>query len=153
MSSFLSNDYTEVECVLNKLGKNYIDKIPEDVLKTIRENRNQHYTYDVDLNNLKIGHNISRNALSILAILYLRYWEEDPDNILELKDKFIKNEQEYRRKINKNTELINTRRFNNHSNNNQFNKVQETALIEVKDNFWTKVRGFFKKMFINESEK
>ena len=141
MNSILENAYTEVNCILELLGEQYIKKVPQKVLDVIYSNKNENYKFDLNLKNEISKINISRNALIIISILNLKYWEENDSEKLKLKNVYDKNEQVYQAKINR------------YKNDNWLNKdiektstVKETNLIVMEDNtIWNKIKMFIKK--------
>ena len=143
MKSILENAYTEVNCILELLGEQYIKKVPQKVLDVIYSNKNENYKFDLNLKNEISKINISRNALIIISILNLKYWEENDSEKLKLKNVYDKNEQVYQAKINR------------YKNDNWLNKdiektstVKETNLIVMEDNtIWNKIKMFIKKIF------
>lgn len=143
MNSILENAYTEVNCILELLGEQYIKKVPQKVLDVIYSNKNENYKFDLNLKNEISKINISRNALIIISILNLKYWEENDSEKLKLKNVYDKNEQVYQAKINR------------YKNDNWLNKdiektstVKETNLIVMEDNtIWNKIKMFIKKIF------
>ena len=142
MNSILENAYTEVNCILELLGEQYIKKVPQKVLDVIYSNKNENYKFDLNLKNEISKINISRNALIIISILNLKYWEENDSEKLKLKNVYDKNEQVYQAKINR------------YKNDNWLNKdiektstVKETNLIVMEDNtIWNKIKMFIKKV-------
>lgn len=143
MNSILENAYTEVNCILELLGEQYIKKVPQKVLDVIYSNKNENYKFDLNLKNEISKINISRNALIIISILNLKYWEENDSEKLKIKNVYDKNEQVYQAKINR------------YKNDNWLNKdiektstVKETNLIVMEDNtIWNKIKMFIKKIF------
>lgn len=143
MNSILENSYAEVSWILETLGEQYIKKVPKKVLDVIYSNKNENYKFDLNLKNEISKINISRNALIIISILNLKYWEENDSEKLKLKNVYDKNEQVYQAKINR------------YKNDNWLNKniektstVKETNLIVMEDNtIWNKIKMFIKKIF------
>ena len=131
MNSVLCNSYTEVSYILDILGEEYKNKLPEKILKLIYTNKNDDYKINLNFDITKNNINISRNALIIISILNLKYWEYDELKKDKLKNLYAKNEKIYQNKI------------NNYKNDNWLNKnkqtienkpVQETYLIPKKNN-------------------
>lgn len=48
MNSILENAYTEVNCILELLGEQYIKKVPQKVLDVIYSNKNENYKFDLN---------------------------------------------------------------------------------------------------------
>ena len=87
-------NYREIYLILNKLGKEYIDKIPPNIYRYIVENMDT----EADQNN-----RISKETISFIAVLHYKYWLQ---NELE-KDKFLRILTENQAKMNENNNLEN----------------------------------------------
>ena len=124
MNKILSNSYTEVSYILNILGDEYKSKIPSQILKCIYNNKNNNYKFNIDTNIEEA--NISRNALIIISIFNLKYWENDEVEKERLRKIYNINEQIFQKKIN---EYV----------------IEEKSLIIKDDNsIWSKIKNFFK---------
>ena len=96
--------YSEVYQVLNLLGNEYINKLPNSLLNMLKEKRNINYNpqyiEDIPLNK----QNIRKETLAIIALLHLNYWCDNEKEKLELKQILKNNEdryqQEFRNKYN-----------------------------------------------------
>ena len=68
-----SKNYVEVLTVLDKLDSTEFNMIPEDVIDTIRESADSSdYVLEID-SNVKLEEQISKEALSVLTYIILRY--------------------------------------------------------------------------------
>ena len=141
--------YSEVYQILNFLGNDYIDKLPNSLINMLREKReinyNPEYTDDMPLNE----QNIKKETMSIIALLYLNYWCEDENEKLEVKQILKSNEDKYqvelREKYNPDNIFFNQHR-NSSIDNTQNN--QELALIEANSIKWyMKIWKTIKKLF------
>lgn len=141
--------YSEVYQILNLLGNDYIDKLPNSLINMLREKReinyNPEYTDDMPLNE----QNIKKETMSIIALLYLNYWCEDENEKLEVKQILKSNEDKYqvelREKYNPDNIFFNQHR-NSSIDNTQNN--QELALIEANSIKWyMKIWKTIKKLF------
>lgn len=153
MDEALKNAYAEVNQVLDILGNKYKKKVPYKIRKLFKEKQNPNYKI-----NGKIQE-ISKNALIIISILNLKYWEKDPEKIKVLKDQYNKNEIEYQQKINiyKQKNWLSNRRANTHKQEwckeNNFcdlykkREVEEMGLQKLNPSMIDKIRLFFKRLF------
>lgn len=66
--------YSEVYSVLNLLGDYFIEKIPVDTYKMIKEKRNKDYNPIYNLNISLDKQKISRRSLSVIALFDVNYW-------------------------------------------------------------------------------
>lgn len=91
--------YSEVYQILNLLGNEYIDKLPNSLFNMLKEKRNTDYTptyiEDIPLNK----QNIKKETLSVLALLHLNYWCENEKEKLELKQLLKDNEDKYQQEL------------------------------------------------------
>lgn len=66
--------YSEVYEILNILGKDYIEKIPNELYKFIEENRNKKIEIKIDYNIQVENQKISNEAIEFISLLNLKYW-------------------------------------------------------------------------------
>lgn len=141
--------YSEVYQILNLLGNEYIDKLPTSLINMLREKRetnyNPVYVDDIPLNE----QNIRKETMSIIVLLYLNYWCEDDNEMLEVKNILRKNENEYQENLRKKYNSDNIFNNKNNSRNNVQNN-QELALIETDNIKWYKkiwhlIKSLFRK--------
>lgn len=135
--------YSEVYQVLNLLGNEYIDKLPNSLLNILKEKRNISYTpqyiEDIPLNK----QNIKNETLAIIALLHLNYWCENEKEKIELKQILKNNEDKYQQELrNKyNTENI----FKKHKRENIVEA--QVSMIEYKEplfkRFISKIKNIF----------
>ena len=91
--------YSEVYQILNLLGNEYIDKLPTSLINMLREKRETNYN-PVYTDNMPLNEqNIKKETMSIIVLLYLNYWCEDDNEILEVKNILRKNENEYQKEL------------------------------------------------------
>jgi hypothetical protein len=109
--------YAEVYSVLNKLGENYISKLPKDLYELICKKSNQ-YVGNVNKLSPKTAH--------FLAVLHYKYWTNTEEEKQELKNIFLENEK-------KNKEFI-----------EEIPKEEEKANVQLID---TKNLKWYEKIF------
>lgn len=140
--STLCSAYSEVYEVLNYLGEDYKERIPSKLLYLFEKSKINNY--DVNLNN------ISRNALVIISILNLRYWEKSPDKIEKLKNIYNENEIRFQKRVNQYKEKWNSKNINNSNfieNNNIKNQEEKKYLIVRNESIFSFIKRFIKKLF------
>ena len=130
-------NYREINLILNKLVKEYIDKIPPNIYRYIVENMDT----EADQNN-----RISKETISFIAVLHYKYWLQ---NELE-KDKFLRILTENQAKMNENNNLENMFKK---GKNEQFTDIKaenepvnNMQLVRV-EKWYNKVIRFFKRIF------
>ena len=131
-------NYREIYLILNKLGKEYIDKIPPNIYQYIVENMDT----ETDQNN-----RISKETISFIAALHYKYWLQNEQE----KDKFLRILTENQSKINKS---YNVENMLNIGKDEQTTKIKEEneqehsnkQLIRA-EKWYDKIFSFFKKLF------
>ena len=135
--------YSEVYQVLNLLGNEYIDKLPNSLFNMLKEKRNTNYNLqyieDIPLNK----QNIRKETLAIIALLHLNYWCDNEKEKLELKQILKNHEDKYQQELrNKyNSEDIFKKRIQENIVKNQ------VSMIEYKEplfkRFISKIKSIF----------
>lgn len=132
--------YIEVYSVLELLGEEYINRIPESLYTMIKNNvmnsKGLKYKSLKDINK----NNIQKKSLAMIALLHTNYWLESQREKDELNkifaDNFIKNEEERRKKFNPD---------NIFNNNLKIEAKKEVDIIVYKEpSLWKKIIGKIK---------
>ena len=148
------NAYTEVYTILQDLDEEEYKKIPPEVIKAIKENRNLEYYFELD-NDLELKEQtLLPQTKVILFNLYRDYLATT-----EQKEKIIKMQNEERAKI----ELKKKKMYNSELFPNKESKIEEERqenakdeikekeensldLVEYKPSFLNKVWGYIKRL-------
>lgn len=135
----------EVDEILNYLSEEDLLKIPEEVRKSIRENKDKEYFWEYDETKELKEQNVSRDTIIILSYLNMEYLLDEKQKELmkqihELNEKKL---EESKKEKYSTQDLFKT----NKSYNNKAEKIQEQALVEYKEKFFSKVINFIKKFF------
>ena len=150
--------YSELYAILQMLGKEYIDKIPEKIYKSIESRKDD--TYNPIYNDMEevLEGRVKRKTVSMLALLdynyfstsetdrmYMRYILEENEN------KYKKDKNEYRI-VDENKEDVNDN--NNISDNNEDNsnnlirngmiEYKESGIKKLFNNIILKIKEMFK---------
>ena len=130
-------NYREIYLILNKLVKEYIDKIPPNIYRYIVENMDT----EADQNN-----RISKETISFIAALHYKYWLQNKQE----KEKFLRILTENQAKMNENNNLENMFKK---GKNEQFTDIKaenepvnNMQLVRV-EKWYNKVIRFFKRIF------
>ncbi len=154
MEDLYRKAYKEVYEILQYIPEEELKKIPPDILKTIELNMDKEYNYIVNDWEDFEEQNLLKESKAILAVIYRDYWAnpEQRKRILAKQNYDIKiHEEELVKKYNPDNifkKLSNTQEtieieIPKNSNN--------TALIEYKESFFTKLKNFiFKILHINK---
>lgn len=156
--------YAEVYSIIEKLGDRYKEKIPKKFIEYIDENRNKDYILE-NITEENISELIiSRDALVILSLLNLNYWEEDDKEKARLLEIYKQNDEKKFGNYNNQDWLKNTSKIENNIEESELKLEQEEAkdssktkddefLIVVNENsIIYKVKKFIKKI-INKWKK
>ena len=146
-----SNIYTEVDAVLDSIGEEYKSKVPIKLIKLIKKYKNDLYPVKYDLNKPLHEQNISKEALSIIALIHLNYWCKDENEKKELykifQDNEIKNENEKRLKYSPNNIFKNKYKDVKTEENADQVFNQNVQMTVYKENILKKCINFIKKIF------
>lgn len=71
------NAYSEVFELMKSIDRNDLDKIPMNILKAIRDNRNEEYVPKINFDN--ISQSMCKDALELYIWLYKTYMVQDKD--------------------------------------------------------------------------
>lgn len=87
--------YSEVDEFIELLNDRDKQKIPEDIRKIFKSEKDKEYKKGIDLNIPIKDQNLKRETLAIIAMLNLKYWCEDEKERQKLKEIYEKNEIKY----------------------------------------------------------
>lgn len=77
---------SEVDVILNQFPSELLEKIPSNLLNTIKENKHKSYMFNYDKNKSLIEQKISEKAKDLISAIYLRYicGEEEKKELIEI---------------------------------------------------------------------
>ena len=153
--------YSELYAILQMLGKEYIDKIPEKIYKSIESRKDD--TYNPIYNDMEevLEGRVKRKTVSMLALLdynyfsttetdrmYMRYILEENENKYrkEKKEYKIVNIDEDQKKVDDNIkeiEQINNDNYNN-INKNEMIEYKESGIKKLFNNIIVKIKEIFR---------
>ena len=90
--------YKEVNQILDMMGQKYKNKINRNLLKALKEKEAKDYQTKINPNLSFLEQKISRKALSILAVLNVKYWSEDEYEKERLINLYYENSKKYNMK-------------------------------------------------------
>lgn len=137
--------YSEVDEILDLLEDEYAKRIPEKIRTFIKEERDNKYKPMIDVDKPLLEQNISREAMILLAVVYLNYLCDSEQEKQELLNEFAQNENE-KKKIEEryNPDNLFKKREKIISQN-----AQEIQMIEYKEkNFIQKILSKIKAIFM-----
>lgn len=149
--NFNSNVYSEVNAVLDSISEEYKSKVPIKLIRLIKKYKNDLYSVTYDLNKPLHEQNISKEALSMIALIHLNYWCKDENEKKELykifQDNEIKNENEKSLKYSPNNIFKNKYKDVKTEENNNREIDQNVQMTVYKENILKKCINFIKKIF------
>lgn len=136
MTQTYRNAFAEVYEIINYLEDNDYNKIPEEILKVIEEERNKEYTYFIDESIPFVEQEMLPETRAILFNFFRDYFstQEQKEKILN----FQKNERdklEEKKKV-EYGEIDNI--FNNSRVNNRKETIVENKLVNIRELSWYK---------------
>lgn len=139
-----SRAYVEVLEIIKHMGKEYQEKIPQNLLQLFENNKDENYQYIIDnTKNIK-EHKLLDETLGLLSIIELKYWANAEEK--ELLNKALQdNERKYQEKL---SEIYNTDNlFKDKKEKTKNIDENENSLIEFKESafkrFINKIKKFF----------
>ena len=141
--------YSEVYGVLNAVDEEYIRKVPKKMIDLIIKNKDNSMNFEYDLKKRLNEQNISREALSMIALIHLNYWCENEQEKAELnrifKENAIKNEEERRLKYSPDNIFKNKKEVVHKEE-----ASQNMQMVEYKENVFKRVINFIKSIFVKK---
>lgn len=141
----------EVHVILNNTNLNDVSKIPVSFVEFIEENEDTEYQPTINFNLPLENQNLKPETISILSLLYLKYWCENEEQKDDFQELLKKNEETYQEELKKqyNPEDL----FKNKENTKKINEVtnEEASAstnlpIEVKKpNIFQRIINWIKK--------
>ncbi len=138
--------YTEILEIIKYFPQEEYDKIPKERIEFFKNNMDKNYNFTIDPEIDLSEQNISKETNAIIISLFQDYFatENQKEKIKEvLKTNEQNAEIKKREKYNPDNLFKNTRRTITES---QENKTEETALVEYKENFFTKFKSFIMRL-------
>ena len=153
--------YSELYSILQMLGKEYIDKIPEKIYKTIEKRKDDSYNpvYN-DMEEVLEGR-VKRKTVSMLALLDYNYFSTTETDRMYMRYILEENEKKYRKEKNeykivdidedqkkvddniKEIEQINNDNYNN-INKNEMIEYKESGIKKLFNNIIVKIKEIFR---------
>lgn len=146
--------YSELYAILQMLGKEYIDKIPEKIYKTIEKRKDD--TYNPVYNDMEevLEGRVKRKTVSILALLDYNYFSKSETDRMymryileENESKYTKEKKDYRI-VGINNENVNSTSdmndLNIGLNRNEMIEYKESGIKKIFNNIILKIMELFR---------
>lgn len=99
MSTYTKETYSEICEFLELVGNKYVNKIPGKLLQLFEENKSNDYVPHINPNIPIKEQSLNEDTLAIIALLNLKYWCDDEDEISRLTEIYKSNERIYQEKL------------------------------------------------------
>ena len=139
----------EVDEVLNYLSEEDLQKIPEDIRQTIKENKDKEYVWEYDETKELKDQGLSRDTIIILSYLNMEYLlnEKQKELMKQIHELNDRKAEEEKAKQYSSEDIFKNKRLQEEEKQ-ETNQIQENALVVYKESFFTKminkIKNFFK---------
>lgn len=99
MTTYTKEVYSELYEFLGLIDYKYVKKIPSKLLQFFKENRSKNYIPHIKIDIPVREQSFNEGTLAIIALLNLKYWCEDEQEIKRLKQVYKNNEDKYQEKL------------------------------------------------------
>lgn len=144
----LNKRLTEVDEVLNYLDEDELKKIPEEIRKLIKDNKDKEYFWKYDENKPLKDQNLSRDTFSFLSYLNMEYLlnDEERNIINQIHAENERKEEKIKAEKYKTEDLF--KRSNIKTEGNEIkNELNELSITEYKENFFKRLLNKLKGLF------
>lgn len=133
--------------ILNKF--NLTGRIPRNVIDNIRNNQDENWVYTYDDNLELYEQKISKETAIMFSAIYLMYICDDEKEKEELREIYIKNEEDIKKYLN-NTDIFEERVNKIKKTEEQKTSLELAIAPEAKKSIWGKVKEWIK-FILNKS--
>lgn len=141
--------YKEIYEILKIFPNELVSKIPKEKIDFFYNNMDKNYKYDISVETFD-GQTMLEETTAILTILFRDYWATP-----QQREKILNYEETFKRKMQEkaNMQYNSEELFKNKEIKMPVNEhVQETALVEYKENIFQRIKNIILKLF-NKSNK
>ena len=139
--------YSEVYQILEGLGDEYKNLIPEKLYKLIKTNRLKNYDPKIYFNTPLTEQDINKKTTAFLCMLHYNYWCKDETEKNVIDEILEHNENEKREKYFKYQENFDTKKINNKMRMPKNTSDCNALIIEENKNWIYKMVNRLKKLF------
>lgn len=141
MSAEIKKAYSEIYEILQLLGSEFVDKIPNEFIEFIDKEKDNDYYPNIKKDIPLEEQNLLEDTINILAMLKLDYWCENEEEKEELKSILMENECIYQEDLREKYNLDNIFKRKEIENPNNLP-------IEIeKVNLWKRILRYIQKLF------
>lgn len=152
----------QVDEILNYLNLEELKKIPENVRKTIKDNKDKNYTWKYDVSKKLEEQNLNRKSIAILSYLNMEYLLNDEQRKLMEQIHRVneqKQEEEKRKQYNpknifenkSNIKEDKTIQVASNESTSKESKESKNLAMTKKDRWYNKIKLYIKSLFSKKS--
>lgn len=148
MENTVKDIYSEVYAILNMLGKEYINKLPNDIYNIIKEEKSTEYNPVYATTVALDKQDVKKETISIIAFLHLNYWCNEEEKI-KLRELFDENEDKYQeeQEVEQEDEEI-----QDDNNEIEIGKEFLSMIVYKEENFAQRIFNKIRKLFSRKKE-
>ena len=139
----------ELDEVLEHLSYENLNKIPTEIRKAIKQEKDNEYFWKYDKTKTLGEQNLNRKTIAMLSYLNMEYLlnEKQKDAMKKIHDQYEKmNEEELREKYNPDN-LFKKNETSNLNNKENTTVNEQVSMVKYKENIFKKIFRFIKKLF------
>lgn len=154
MENTVKDIYSEVYAILNMLGKEYIDKLPNDIYNIIKEEKSTEYNPVYATTVALDKQDVKKETISIIAFLHLNYWCNEEEKI-KLRELFDENEDKYQEELKQQEEQEveqEDEEIQDDNNEIEIGKEFLSMIVYKEENFAQRIFNKIRKLFFRKKE-
>lgn len=154
MENTVKDIYSEVYAILNMLGKEYINKLPNDIYNIIKEEKSTEYNPVYATTVALDKQDVRKETISIIAFLHLNYWCNEEEKI-KLRELFDENEDKYQEELKQQGEQEveqEDEEIQDDNNEIEIGKEFLSMIVYKEENFAQRIFNKIRKLFSRKKE-
>ena len=154
MENTVKDIYSEVYAILNMLGKEYINKLPNDIYNIIKEEKSTEYNPVYETTVALDKQDVKKETISIIAFLHLNYWCNEEEKI-KLRELFDENEDKYQEELKQQEEQEveqEDEEIQDDNNEIEIGKEFLSMIVYKEENFAQRIFNKIRKLFSRKKE-
>ena len=154
MENTVKDIYSEVYAILNMLGKEYINKLPNDIYNIIKEEKSTEYNPVYATTVALDKQDVRKETISIIAFLHLNYWCNEEEKI-KLRELFDENEDKYQEELKQQEEQEveqEDEEIQDDNNEIEIGKEFLSMIVYKEENFAQRIFNKIRKLFSRKKE-
>ena len=147
--------YSEVDGVINAMAEEYRSKVPKKLKDLILKHKDNSVEVKYNMNIPLNEQGISKEALSMVALIHLNYWcknEEEKKKLNRIfKENAIKNEEKRNELYSQDNIFKNKKTQIEENKDQEYESVSENMqMVEYKENIFKKIFNYVKNIFLKK---